>query len=92
MTHTIRPLSDQLFCEPVTKANKTSSGLYIAQSEQKSSAQAKVVNVGPDAKGFQAGDIIGYKEYSATEFELNNTIYVVIAATDVLGHVVEVED
>jgi co-chaperonin GroES (HSP10) len=92
MTQTIEPLNNQLFCEPVEEAKKTAAGILLANDNRKITAQAKVINTGPDVKSFKAHDHIFYKDYAATELLLNGQTYIIVGAEDVLGRIVEVEE
>lgn len=85
---TIKPAGEFLFCKPIVKDTTTKSGIIIAQTAQVERKVAEVINVGPQVKDFSAHDEVIYKEYASTDVELEGGSYILIAASDVLGTVV----
>ena len=85
MSANIKPLSDRIVAQPVQPQTKTAAGLYLPDSAREKSQVAKVVAVGHAVKGVKVGDNILYREYSATDFQLDGKKYLVVKEEDVLA-------
>ncbi|HEV2412399.1 MAG TPA: co-chaperone GroES [Candidatus Saccharimonadales bacterium] len=87
MSVNIKPLNDRIVAQPVQSQAKTASGLYLPDSAREKSQVAKVVAVGSSVKSVKVGDNILYREYSATEFQMDSEKYLVIKEEDILATV-----
>jgi chaperonin GroES len=68
MSVKIQPLADYVVVQPDKAAEKTASGIILAQSAQEKPETATVVAVGKDVKGVKAGDRVLYvEEYGKTK-------------------------
>jgi len=87
MSTPIKPLADRIVavCEEIS--NKTASGIYLPDNAKEKPVVARIVAVGPDVKSLKVEDKILYKEYSTTEFKINNVEYLIIKEEDVLATV-----
>lgn len=83
----IKPLADRVVATREEAATKTASGLYLPSSSKEKPAYATVQAVGPEVKTLKKGDKIVYKEYSAAEFKVDKTEYLIIKEEDVLATV-----
>jgi len=87
MSVNIRPLNDRIVAQPVQPQTKTAAGLYLPDSAREKSQVAKVVAVGKSVKDVKVGDNILYREYSATEIQMDGEKYLVLKEEDVLATV-----
>lgn len=64
----IQPLGSRLLIEPVQKQEfKTDSGIIIGDVQVPQSIKATVIAVGPEAAGFEPGDIVFVSQFAPTE-------------------------
>lgn len=84
MTSPIKPLGDRVVAEPEIAQSKTASGLYIPEKSKEKSVIAKIIAVGPKST-LKINDRILYKEYSTTEFRINDNTYLIISEEDILA-------
>ena len=78
---------------PVEEEKKTTSGiLMMSKTKVDSNSMAEVVNIGTgiEDRTYEVGDMVLFKAFAATPLKLNDTEFVVVAAADILGTVVEV--
>lgn len=85
MSSPINPLGDRVVATREKAPEKTASGLYLPDNAQEKPVMASVIAVGPDVKHIKPNDKILYKEYSTTEFKINDQEYLVVKEEDVLG-------
>ena len=81
----IKPLADRVVAVRQEMQTKTASGIYLPDNAKEKPVLATVVAIGPDVKSLAVGDKIVYKEYSTTEFMINDTEYLIVKEEDVLG-------
>lgn len=81
----IKPLADRLVAISEVAPNKTASGLYLPDAAKEKPVMAKVIAIGPDVKSLKINDRIIYKEYSTTDFKINDQDYLIIKEEDVLA-------
>lgn len=81
---TIKPLFDRVVAKKEQPLEKTASGILLGESKQKPN-YATVSAIGPDVKTVKTGDKIIYKEYSATEVEIDQTEYLILKEEDILA-------
>ncbi|MBP5511952.1 co-chaperone GroES [Candidatus Saccharibacteria bacterium] len=82
----LNPLTNHVVAKLETPAKKTASGLLLPDTNKTETAYAVVEATGPDAtKNIKIGDKIIYKEYTATNVELENEKYIIVEDKDVLA-------
>lgn len=73
----LQPTQGYLLLEPLEATKKTSSGIYLPDSHDEKSQQAKVLAVGPDDTKRKApakiGDTVIYKKWGGDEVKLSLT-------------------
>lgn len=80
----LNPLDDRLIVHPIPPEEVTESGLIIPVQAQSQQNIGKVLEVGPDAKGFKAGDYILFGRYSGISIEYNEEECIVLKRSEVL--------
>ena len=91
----IKPLFDRVVILPQKDEQKTKSGIFLTQSQDKNSGFGEIVAVGSggvfDGKQTQmqlsVGDKVVYSAYAGTQIEIDKTKYVVIRQTDVFAKI-----
>lgn len=91
MAQTIKPASNQLFCEKHEAVTTTKSGFILSEKSAEKPQMARVINVG-DGVNFSSKDMIVYKPYATVDIKLDGKEYFLISQDDVLGTVVEYEE
>lgn len=82
---TIEPSRGYLLAKPSKKEKQTGSFLLSDQSAE-APKLAEVIAVGEDVT-YKPGDLVIYKPYAMTEFQLNNEEHYLIEQVDILGRV-----
>lgn len=80
----IKPLGDRVLVKPVDAA-KTFGVLYIPKGAQEQSLEAKVIAVGPKAKGVQPGEQVLVSKYSGTELKIDGKVYKIFSIDDIVA-------
>lgn len=91
----LKPLGNRVILEPVSKEEKTKSGIIIPETVDKEKPeQGKVLAVGPgkmskDGKripmDIKAGDKVLFSKYSPTEVKIEDKEYLVVSDDDILA-------
>lgn len=91
----IKPLSNNIFLEPVAEDKKTKSGIYIPDTAEKNRpTMGKVIAAGPgkfteDGKRtpmpVAVGDTVLFKQYGMDEIEIDGKKYLVGNVDDILA-------
>ena len=91
----LKPLGNRVILEPVSKEEKTKSGIIIPETVDKEKPeQGKVLAVGPgkmseDGKripmDIKAGDKVLFSKYSPTEVKIESKEYLVVSDDDILA-------
>lgn len=88
----IKPLSDYVVLQQV-KAEKKVGSIIVAETKNKSNT-ATIIAIGPGRKNdkgviekinLEVGQKVIYKEYASTDYDDNNTKYLLIRAEDIIG-------
>ncbi len=88
----IKPLNDYVVLQQV-KAEKKVGSIIVAENKNKSNT-ATIIAVGPGKKNdkgiietidLKVGQKVIYKEYASTDYDDNNTKYLLIRAEDIIG-------
>lgn len=86
---TIRPSLTNVFCEKQKPEESNQSGIIIPPSAQDETQLATVIAIGESVFHIKVGDVIVYKEYTTTDVKVDDKLYFLIDATDILGTVEE---
>lgn len=91
----IRPLGDRLVIKPVSKEEKTASGILLPDTAGKERPeQGTVVAVGPGRRldtgslaelSVKVGDVVMFKKYSPDEIKIDGVEYFVLSESDILA-------
>ena len=94
----IKPLSDYLLIEPVTKETKLPSGIVIPDTAQEKPQEGKVLAVGSgkrDESGnivpmqIKQSDIVMYKKWGGTEIKVEGKELFLVREEDILAIIEE---
>jgi chaperonin GroES len=80
----IQPLEDRVLIEPMSKEEKTKSGIIIPEIAEEKPEQGKVIAVGPKAT-VKVGDIVLFTKYGPNEIKVDNKEYLIAKEEDVLA-------
>ena len=90
----IKPLSDRVLIEPMSKEEKTKSGIYLPDTADKERPeQGKVLAVGPgkydDGKlvkpTVKKGDVVLFTKYGPNEIKVGGKEYLIAKEDDILA-------
>ncbi|MDE2770517.1 MAG: co-chaperone GroES [Bacteroidota bacterium] len=89
----IQPLSDRVVVQSQDAEEQTASGLYIPDTAKEKPQRGVVLAVGPGrvengnkiAMTVKPGDSVLYGKYSGTEVTLDDTEYMIMRESDILG-------
>ena len=90
----IKPLSDRVLIEPMSKEEKTKSGIYLPDTADKERPeQGKVLAVGPgkydDGKlvkpTVKKGDVVLFTKYGPNEIKVGGKEYLIAREDDILA-------
>ena len=90
----IRPLADKLVIEIIDDEEQTSGGIFIPDSAKEKPQKGKVVAVGSgrtldngekEPMEIKVGEIVLYAKYAGTDIKVDNVMYKILSARDVLG-------
>ena len=84
----VKPLADRILVKPVDAAEKTSGGIFIPQTAQEKTQEAKVIAIGAseDIK-VKVGDRVLHDKYAGTTLKIDGFDHIIIKAEDVLANV-----
>ena len=94
MSIRIKPLSDRVLIEPMSKEEKTKSGIYLPDTVDKERPeQGKVLAVGPgkydDGKlikpAVKKGDVVLFTKYGPSEIKIEGKEYLIAREDDILA-------
>ncbi len=82
----IQPLGDRILVKPLEAAQKTKGGIFIPQTAQEKTQEAKVIAVG-DSEDIKVkkGDSIIYEKFSGTNIKIAEEEHIIIKSDDVLA-------
>ncbi len=90
----ISPLADKLVIEIIDDEEQTSGGIFIPDSAKEKPQKGKVVAVGSgrtldngekEPMEIKVGEIVLYAKYAGTDIKVDNVMYKILSARDVLG-------
>lgn len=89
----LKPLGDRVVVQPITRDDKTASGLYLPDAAKEKPQEAEVIAVGPgryeDGKRMvmdvKVGDKVLYSKYGGTEIKVDNEEILILREADILA-------
>ena len=90
----IKPLDDRVLIEPMSKEEKTKSGIVLPDTVEEKPEQGRVVAVGPgriDNNGkripmsVKVGDVVLFTKYGPNEVKIDNKEYLIAKEEDILA-------
>ena len=83
----IEPLGEMVLIELEKAAEKTASGLMLAEADREKMNVGTVVAAGPDSENVKAGDKVVYKKYAGTEITWGETDFLLLKSEDLQAKV-----
>jgi len=80
-----KPLGERVLVERIEEASTTSSGIIIPDNAKDKPSQGKVIAVGSEAEEVKVGDTIVFGKYAGNEITIDQTEYLIMEQSDVLG-------
>ena len=90
----LQPLNENVLLDITSEKGEqqTASGIIIPDSAKEKPQYAKVVAIGNvENPEISVGDTVFYKKYSGTEFDFEDSKYLMVLYADLLAKVVETE-
>lgn len=82
----IRPLRKQVIVKPITKEEKTKTGIILPDTAEKEKPeQGMVMAIGPKVKEVKKGDLVLFTQYSPNEIKVDGKELLVIKEEDILA-------
>lgn len=90
----IKPLSDRVLIEPMTKEEKTKSGIYLPDTiDKERPEQGRVLAVGPGKiddgelikMSVKKGDVVLFTKYGPNEIKIGDKEYLIAREDDILA-------
>ena len=95
----IKPVSDHILIEPVSREEKTKSGIILPDTAEKEKPEeGKVIAVGPGRKtssgkiipiDIKTGDKVLFTKYGPTEIKVEGKEYLIAKEEDILAIIAE---
>jgi len=83
----VKPLGENVLIETQEMKNKTATGIYLPESNEKETPkEGRVVAIG-DAKEIEVkkGQTVIFRQYSGTDVKINGKKYILIKNEDILA-------
>jgi len=90
----IQPFGERVLVKLIEAPQQTSSGLYLPDTSKERPSEGQIVAIGEGSElqdKLAVGDQILFQKFAGTEIKLDDGMYVLLAETDILGRVVEVD-
>lgn len=91
----IKPLSDHILIEPISRKEKTKAGILLPEtSDKERPEQGKIIAVGPGKKtsagkivslSVKSGDIVLFTKYGPSEVKIEDKEYLIAKEEDILA-------
>jgi len=82
----IRPLRKQVIVKPITKEEKTKTGIILPDTAEKEKPeQGRVMAIGPKVKEVKKGDLVLFTQYAPNEIKVDGKELLVIKEEDILA-------
>ncbi len=91
---TIQPLGERALVKVIDAPTQTASGLYLPDTSKERPSEGEVIALGDGAalaEKLSVGERVLFQKFAGTEVKLDDGQYVILADTDILGRIVEVE-
>ena len=94
MTVKLQPLADRVVVKPVSKEEKTKSGIYIPDTAKERPQEGDIIAVGPGrltedgkriAMDLKVGDRVIYAKYGGSEIKIEDQELVIMRESDILA-------
>jgi chaperonin GroES len=94
MTGKLQPLADRVVVKPLTKEEKTKSGIYIPDTAKEKPQEGEIVAIGPGrltdkglriAMDLKVGDRVIYARYGGSEIKIDDQELVIMRESDILA-------
>jgi chaperonin GroES len=98
MEHHVKPLGDRVLVEPIEEPEVTPTGIAIPETAREVPTEGVVIELGTgrtDKEGrklpfeIKPGDHVLLKKYGGTEVELEDKVFKMVQADDILAVLVE---
>jgi chaperonin GroES len=90
----IKPLDDRVLIEPMSKEEKTKSGIVLPDSAEEKPEQGRVIAIGPGRinnngnripTNVKIGDTVLFTKYGPSEIKIDNKVYLIAKEEDILA-------
>jgi chaperonin GroES len=90
----IKPLDDRVLIEPMSKEEKTKSGIVLPDSAEEKPEQGRVIAIGPGRinnngnripMNVKIGDTVLFTKYGPSEIKIDNKVYLIAKEEDILA-------
>ena len=90
----IKPLADRVLIEPMSKEEKTKSGIYLPDTiDKERPEQGKILEVGPGKiddgeivkMTVKKGDVVLFTKYGPSEIKVDGKTYLIAREEDILA-------
>jgi len=92
----LKPVGDHVLVQPLSKEEKTKSGLYLPDSAQEKPQQGKILALGAgkyvgeklatfEEMGLKVGQTVMFTKYGPTEVKVDEQDLYVLEANDIIG-------
>ena len=82
----LKPLNSNVILKKEKAETTTASGIILTAPKEKANNQAKVIAVGPKCDSLlEVNQIVIFKEYSGTQFNIGEYEYIIINEKDILA-------
>jgi len=82
----IRPLRKQVIVKPITREEKTKTGIILPDTAEKEKPeQGRVMAIGPKVKEVKKGDLVLFTQYAPNEIKVDGKELLVIKEEDILA-------
>ena len=90
----IQPFGDRVLVKIEAAPQQTASGIYLPDSTREAPSEGEIVALGQGSSlqgKLGLGEHILFQRHAGTEVKLDDGPYVLLAETDILGRIVEIE-
>lgn len=82
----LKPLNNNVILMKEKAETTTASGIVLVAPKETANNEAKVIAVGPKCENeLNEGDTVIFKQYSGTDFKVDEDEYIIIEETDILA-------
>lgn len=92
---TLEPFGDRVLIKVIeTRQQQTASGIYLPDSSREGPREGVIVAIGEGSalrEKLTVGDVLLHQKFAGTEIKLEDGAYVLLAESDILARVVELD-